>query len=238
MDMGWHEHQQAINHYFCTAELDQAVLDRWTAPFIPWCGNGFDKSGVKILFVGKSVAITDNEYDAPWAISLAEWRGGGCPDQTAATENYIQLVQQQATNDAFWLVPLLLAGGLLQHVTQYPQVFEHIAWTNLYKITDMINGLPMPGPIDVVSREWLKKEISILSPDVILLGLGPDGIRLFQGCQVDNLPRALQGVEREVLEIPDSSIAWLTWHFSAWANRAERHGDVLFQIRAALQNQP
>lgn len=253
--MPWHQHQQEIGRYFCTTQLDPAVLERWTAPFIPWRGRSFAKSPIKILFVGKSVAITHSQYDAPWAVSLAQWREGGCPDTPEATERYIRekVALQLPPSDAFWVVPLMLAGALLNPNIPYAEVFQHIAWTNLYKTTDQTldqdeqpnYGPPAPQPcnaaqgicqcIDCTSKKWLTKEISLLDPHVIVLGVGPDvATRLFPRRSMDDLPRQLTNDERNDLGIRDSSIAWLTWHFSAWTWRAEKHGDVLRQIRQAL----
>jgi hypothetical protein len=159
---------------------------------------------------------------------------------------------------AFWTIPLLVAGALLPIHTKEKRLIDSIAWTNLYKVT-AIGETTQRGPpavayrvpksrpclkpgekcncIDCTSTRWLVKEIEILKPHVVLVGLGriwKNVARCLQLSETPKFPSSLTAMlRRKIPQNENLKSAWLTYHFSQWGQACE-HGTIVFRIRKAL----
>jgi len=90
--------------------------------------------------------------------------------------------------------------------------------------------------------EWFRRELRLLQPDIVLLGISGEW-----PCLAAALQLPIDGSSTLPSRVPDAVISklqlgyhpsgiWITNHFSAWNSRAAglRHGDLILQIRQRL----
>ncbi len=276
-NQNWIGHQEEIQTFYSKLKAEDSD-PKWSAPFVPWCGKAYWDSNPRILFVGKSFGATERSKvtkehpDGPWRKTLEEWKNGEA-DQVKALNDYVEqnLRRLQPKGPAFWTIPFLIAGALLPLNTDC--LIERIAWSNLYKVDEIVDppkkrgttgqrskepkkifrvpssdscGAPLaqkcsePGCIHCKSSDWLRKEIEILDPDVLLLGVGASWKFLgprweaFAGIKTGFPIPITDEIKKLVPNMKRLKSAWLTSHFSAWQWKCQ-HGEVLLRIRKHLE---
>jgi len=171
------------------------------------------------------------------------------------TEEYIteKVAKFQASSPAFWLNPFLVAGALLPDPTDSGRIAHSFSWTNIYKVNNKeTKGIPTDadlrcscpsGSLIHVCAEWFKKELQILKPELVLIGVGPAWKKFARELGIavadaQDRPTLLgdSAVDRLGLGYRPKGI-WITNHFSAWAQRRRnsKHGTMILEIRRALR---
>lgn len=254
---GWEEHVQEIINTL--KGVPEPPAD-WTLPFIPWRGEGYSQAPVRILFVGKSVGCFNDPDALNWATPFQDWKSSGHPEPASVTRDYVttKVAKFKTARPEFWMVPLLITSAFVPASMEPGQVVNSLAWSNLYKVCfagrASGNGLPNRRDLQCTcspergfclrhdSAEWLTREIDILQPHLVLLGIREcwddlaDALALACDSQCD-LPLKLGDADMEKwsnrgLNHKPNGV-WVTNHFSAWSGRAS-HGRVLLEMKKAI----
>jgi len=232
----------------------------WTIPFVPWCGEEYWNTKPRILFVGKSVGAFNDPDAERWMTPLHTWRKTGHPDPAWIASNYIKssIRTFDAASPAFWTIPLLMTSAFVPYDLPPEKLSEVFAWSNLYKVNSLrLEGLPDDQDLSCPyvgvtcqresfclihsSLQWLRREIEILQPDFVLLGITYEWERiakLFPQPRKDELtfPRRLTDSELTQLSPNCTPTAiWVTYHFSQW-NRNCEHGKLLLEMRQLFEH--
>ena len=221
--------------------------ERWTVPFIPWCGGDYESAQPRILFAGKSVGAFNDPDAVDWTTSILSW--AELPDVRKLTDRYMteKVAKFQASNPDFWLIPFLLAGALLPDSTDSSRIAHSFSWTNIYKVNNReTKGIPCDADLRCVCpsgslihmcAEWFKKELQILKPELVLMGVGPEESKKFAKelgiavADAQGLPTLLDGSAVDRLELGYTPTGiWVTNHFTAWG-RSSKHGTMILEIR-------
>ena len=230
----------------------------WTIPFVPWCGEKYWGANPRILFVGKSVGAFDHPVAKAWQTPIQVWQETGHPDTISLTGEYIKSVAAfNPATDGFWTIPLLITAAFTPrepapHQLAGDQLTGALAWSNIYKVN--ANGLPSKDDLRCrcgsgfcfshSSLRSLGREIEILRPDFVLLGIAHEWEKLAKALSIPlergdrQFPVKLKDSEVErMIEPLKLSFApkgiWLTHHFAKWGQNCE-HARALLEMRQAL----
>jgi hypothetical protein len=226
----------------------------WTIPFVPWCGEEYWDTEPRILFVGKSVGAFNDADAVGWTTSLKSWQKKDDPDAVRLTDKYMEqrVASFQPASPEFWMIPLLIKGAFVAPNLAPEKLAGALAWSNLYKLNNSrcSNGIPSKQDLNCRCHaefclihsclQWLRREIEILQPDFVLLGIAHEWETIAKAL---SLP--LNGYKsRFPLKLNDSQVeeltpgwrpkaVWVTYHFSSW-NRNCDHGRLVLDMRQAL----
>jgi hypothetical protein len=227
--------------------------NNWTVPFIPWCGDEYWDAKPRILFVGKSVGAFNDPDAELWKTAIHDWQQTNDPDPVSLTSEYIKskVATFKPASPAFWTIPLLITGAFIPKDAVPHQLVGALAWSNLYKVNNSgsSNGLPSKEHLKCRCDEfclvhssvrWLRREIEILQPDFVLLGISHEWTTIAKALSIPlkgrdpGFPVKLKDSEIGLLKlgfVPKG--IWVTYHFSSW-NRNCKHGRLLLEMRQAL----
>lgn len=256
----WAAHVERIHSRF--RAIDEPLPD-WTMPFVPWCENGYWEANPRILYVGKSVGCLNDKDEEPkrWKTTLQDWKKPPhVPDALKLTQDYVKKRVANLTpyRPEFWLVPMLVSGAFVPSQMSTLQLVESFAWSNLYKICNQSNekngGLPTkedlewtfadgPSLLDQ-SALWLKHEIEILQPHLVILGISDEWWNVAKVLKIHangkrGLPSKLTESEVSDLKLPYRPKGiWVTYHPSSWRGTEKngKHGNLLLEMRKALES--
>jgi hypothetical protein len=245
----WNRYCDELEEDFAAKAKGSPRTENWTVPFIPWCGDNYFSAKPRIMFVGKSVGLFEC-----WKELLSSGRSS----YRNLTDEYVrEKVALCKSRSNFWTVPFLIAGALLPEI-QPKQIANSIAWSNLYKVNirrdkDKKDGLPQPEDLQKCretletcslpcclkhySAKCLQKEIQILTPDILLLGIGKswnDLDKTFQGSTREKRANGPPMRLTKNSQLTGAKAVWITYHFSQW-DRSPEHGKLIWEFRKALE---
>ena len=187
-----------------------------------------------------------------WRTPLREWQKTLEPNPVSLTRDYItdKVASLTPCKPQFWLIPFLLSSAFYTQVTTPKELVQSFAWSNFYKFSKQ-DGLPTQDDLSRLSSNscsllkqsanWLREEINILRPHLVVLGIADKWADLATGLGVNydhsfecplRLPEEV--VNQMALSYRPNGI-WVTRHFTSWTGNL-RHGGLLLEMKAAMSD--